>query len=531
MRGKTIVILFIFFSILFRTIPSFGHVSNCDVLLAGLLDVKKEGGEFVYNGLTERGIQVLTAQHDDILKSEQIIASKLFEMESFTSTTRIVQVGRWNVMVLGDPGGAKTRLFMVMIPNLWIKQVHAMMNEVPLIGGVSEDDNKAGRDGLNISGTILDGVMFAMIDEGEKLNPAVQSVLLSLLNPDERFVTVAGKKIEAKDLRSIIYTGNATLPELLEYFQQQGQGTTGPAYLNRFMAKFRVPNWLSEEAQAKIDAMKAKRDFLKTLASMHPEVLQDLVFQDPPDLDFDSIESFANSAFELTPEAYVVMRSFIRQLKDETNRAIRESEVKNKEDNTTEPYILTPAVEFSERVRGDIARWVRVSAALDFLRSPMATKENIARFTAKKIKLGPLSLWRTWNMLTTVGPNRTIFDPFTRKVYFGARLRNGKVIPDNVEERIANAKDSREQLELTHIKRAQERFEAAISTKWIAMKNSLEEAARLLGTDVDDLDFEDVDFEVALARLGGTDVMKLSQDGGGGDPNALKAPENQKSPR
>ena len=91
--------------------------------------------------------------------------------------------------------------------------------------------------------------------------------------------------------------------------------------------------------------MKARRDYLKALASSHPEVLNDSVFQDPPDLDFEAIEKFANASFELTPEAYVVMRSFISHLKNETNRAVRESEARNKEDSATEPYILTPAVE------------------------------------------------------------------------------------------------------------------------------------------------------------------------------------------
>ncbi len=56
-----------------------------------------------------------------------------------------------------------------MFLEIWINQVHQMMNEVPLIGGISEEDFKAERDGLNIKESILHAVEVAMIDEGESL--------------------------------------------------------------------------------------------------------------------------------------------------------------------------------------------------------------------------------------------------------------------------------------------------------------------------------------------------------------------------
>ncbi len=457
-------------------------------------------------GLTKHGLEKVVAAKEGLKAADHIMNYNYFETESFLEGLRIAQVGQFNLGVGGLAGGAKTEFFRKALPGLWVTQVHEMMDQVPLIGGQTFAGAEAGRQEINSEGTMLTA-RYAMLDEGHNANPAVLLTTLSVTN--EKVIYVNGQPRHAKDLRTVIFTANANYYEILEAFRESGRAASGPAFLNRLQFKMEFPNWLSDESQAKLDKLERRRKHLKAISQSDPSVLKDLALQEPEDIDADTLERFAYAMFETTDEFEVVLRTFVQKLKEAQAKAVKESVIAAQDDST--PYVLVPSTQFTTRLRKDIANVAIVSAALDYLRSPLATPENLAKLGKKKIKLGPLSLWRTWPVLTMVGGNQVIFDPYNQKIHFESKvIGKNKIQPPNFEKLIEDAESKRDEKQIEHRRGGQDRFLAALNNQWTHLKSVSEEVARLTSSnDPDDIDFDNTDFEFTLASHGSANVMKV----------------------
>ncbi len=458
-------------------------------------------------GLTEHGFKKVLDARQSLISADHLMNYNFFEVESDVEALRIAQVGQYNIQATGGPGGAKTDFFRKGIPGLWVKQVHEMMNEVPLIGGQTHKGAQEGREDINSSGTMLDA-RYAMIDEGQNMNPAVALAMLSLIN--EKAIFSNGIERKAKQLRTVVFTGNANQYELRETFRESGRGPSGVALFNRLHIKIDFQNWLSDESQAKLDKLERKRKHLLAISQSDKSILEDLIFQKPEAIDDDTIERFAFAFFETNDEFEVVLRTFVQKLKEATAAAVQDSARDAKDDKDKTPYVLVPSVKFTTRLRKEVANFAIVSAALDYLRSPLATPENLAKLGEKKIKLGPLSLWRTWPLLTVVGGNQVVFDPFKQTIHFEAKvIGKNEIQPQDHEKLIREAEDKRDEVGITHRKEGQGRFFAALSNQWTHLKSVSEEVARITDVDLDEIDLDKTDFELTLAKHGSPNVMKL----------------------
>lgn len=481
-----------------------------------MVRVSEEGEpEPEYIGLTEAGIKKLVDAGESLRQSQQLLTYRNFEMENFIDALRIAQTAQTNMFVYGGGGGGKTNLFRKAIPSelLFKKQLHPMMNEMALIGGQTELGMKEGREDLNTKNTMIDAT-YVLLDEGEKAPPQLQALLLGLLN--EKVIEIQGKEIPAEKLRTVIYTGNSGLPDFLMAFMLGGGGAnTGAPFLNRFALKLRFPNWLTEsENRITLMDRRVEERRLKALFDEDPRAKEALVFQKPSHPDFPSIEKFAQRAFSISNDLKSTLDAFVADLRETTHSKIRalESDETSKQTN---PFGLVPAADFTTRLYAALVDIIQTSVAIDFLKSGMATPEGIKRMTEKPIELGKLSIWRLWWVMTTIGPSRTIFDPFRREVHFSAKTnKQGDLVPFDWPAAIESAKNAKEQNELKEIQAEQERFIQTLKNHWKDMDNANEELAELMSADLLDIDNFKVDFEFQLAKAGGTNVIKLPEPEG-----------------
>ena len=121
---------------------------------------------------------------------------------------------------------------------------------------------------------------------------------MSLLN--ERQVLTGGQVIDAKT-ETLFATSNASLPEILQQFLENGQASTAPALINRFQMKAFLYNWLAQRDQAVLDQRVQRRRYLNSLAETNPEVLKDEVFIKPKQLDWPKLRQLAHAIFKPSP--------------------------------------------------------------------------------------------------------------------------------------------------------------------------------------------------------------------------------------
>jgi hypothetical protein len=278
-------------------------------------------------------------------------------------------------------------------------QLNQMLTEQAFIGGQDYNAAREGRYEVNTQGSLAD-FQVAAIDELDKGNPATLAALLSLLN--ERKIQAGNKVIPSKN-ETIIVTGNATLPEMLRIFQENGLGSTAPALLNRFHSKAMVYNWLPEADQAFLDTQQKRRTYLQSLSDQNPQVRTDQLFLDPSPLPWNQMRFLARQLFKTSSLFDAAARELIEKMRTDTHRAIRESEERFRTNPQDEEYVYTAPAEFTERLRQQIPDIVLMSAFIDFLSSPLADDQALQQSTQRPIELDPASLWRAHLALTTLG--------------------------------------------------------------------------------------------------------------------------------
>ena len=378
----------------------------------------------------------------------------LFEsnFRNLSTIYRGMMVGRAlekNIFMFGPPGGAKSALAN-WVRSMELKelkqfalQLHQMMNEMQLIGGQNLEVAKKGEFEANTKNSIVDSVV-ALLDEIDKASPAVLAVILSILN--EREALLGNKVVKAKT-QTIISTSNQTLPEFNDSFVQQGMGSTGPAFLNRFLIKAFVYNWLATTDQAILNKRYKEERRLKRIAQSYPEVLKDKVFLKPREINWEDVRDLANVLFNVSDEFDTAQIEMVERIREDVFKKINESENQHATNPKDEPYIYHPTADWSERLRKDFAPLVEMDAFLDFLESPLSDDQYLAAITAKPVELQPLSLWRGLMMVTSLGPGETkmIIDPSDAndkiKIDFGWTVDIGKARDARTKKMIQNLID------------------------------------------------------------------------------------------
>lgn len=481
--------LFVFVSMVVAVLLSPTQAAPKDACVKALIEIESKA-PYAYKGLTPEGVKRLEEARDAVRQRFQQFPAIFMKMETLHQLLTVARIAKMHGFIYGPPGGAKTKVldWFGDGEEVFKKQLNPMMSEMPLTGGLNFDAARQGREEINTTGTLVDHKL-AYLDEIEKANPAVLAALLRVIN--EREVTVGGKVVKA-DLETMFATSNAMLPEILEHFVLSGQATSGQAFLNRLHFKAMVYNWLDANSQALLDTRNNRMRFLKQAAKSNPAVLKDELFQETAYPDWESLRQLAFSMFTVSPELDAVARDFVNDLRAKTNQAIRESEEEHRNDPTGHPYVYTPSFDFTERLRQTITDVVVVSAFVDFLKSPLADAKNLKKLSEKQIVLDPLSLWRSFLILTTVGPGEVKLD-------FGGKKGN-RGLPTidfgvNVSDLKTTARDTREQSLLDYIQQEQRRFADTLAAVLEKYNVAIEDSARLGGVDAltdGKADFEEV---------------------------------------
>jgi MoxR-like ATPase len=255
----------------------------------------------------------------------------------------IARCAKANMFIYGPPGGAKSALVKWMFAGedepAFQMQLHQMMTDQAFIGGQYFEKAKLGEFEVNTKGSLAD-FKVALIDEAEKGNPAALSALLSLLNERE---ILAGNQVIKARTETVFATSNANLPEIFQHFVSNGQGSTAAAFLNRFQIKGMVYNWLSAEDQVVLDKRRQRSRYLSAVSKFSPNAKKDEVFVAAEKIDWDSLRLFADILISPSQLFMVSFREFMTEMRTETNRAVRESEEKHRNNRNAEPFIYFPS--------------------------------------------------------------------------------------------------------------------------------------------------------------------------------------------
>lgn len=406
---------------------------------------------YSFEGITAAGLEKLKELRDALRTRNRMFQNTFKNLEAIGHAAHVARSFKGNMFLYGPPGGAKSALVHWIFdsesePAFQI-QMNQMMTEQAFVGGQNFEKAKLGEFELNTNGSLAN-FKVALIDEAEKGNPAALAALLSLLN--ERKILAGNQVIEAQT-ETVFATSNSNLPEIKQHFVESGQRSTADAFLNRFHFKCFVYNWLSVADQASLDERRQKARFLTAILEMQPKAQKDEVFLKTPFVDWQALRLFANTLMVPSNLFMVTFREFVNEMRTETNKAVRSSEERHKQNRYTEPFVYHPSCDYTERIRQQVPEIVLMSAMIDFLLSDLADDENIELETSKQIELGPLSLWRSYLMLTTVGQGTVgLVKEKSQKVTAPkdglAKDNNGQEIPAQ-KEGLAKDKDSQQAAE------------------------------------------------------------------------------------
>lgn len=181
-------------------------------------------------------------------------------------------------------------------------------------------------------------------------------------------------------------------------------------------------------------------------------------------------------------------REFVGEMRVVTNRAVRESEEKNRENRYEEPFVYFPSCDYTERIREQIPEIIFISAFIDFLLSDLADDGNLERNIKKQIALSPLSLWRASLVFTTVGPGST---------YLKTTDDGSVDLVFDFQIDATNARDAREALLIRNLKDEQQRFKTVYMKTIEKVKSHIKQASKYRSKKNED-NATTVDFEYLI---------------------------------
>ncbi len=372
-----------------------------------------------FKGLTPAGLSVLKTERDKMRRNKAIFDQTLLGLETLRHMELVARLAKAHILLSGPQGGAKSYFVETSmtrdVPDPFRLLLDQMTPGMAFMGGQNFAAAKKGRFVVNTKNSLVDSEV-GLIDEIDKGNPGALGPLLSLLN--ERRALNGHKTQEAK-LETLYCTSNATVPELQKSFEENGQGSMTAAFLNRFLFKATVDNWLEASLRSRLHEREKRIKYLTAMSKVYPEVLNDEVFLKPQRIEWEPLREIA--AAVMTSDRYfdVVYLTIAEKFKQETDAAIYKSEAARNANPRDEPFVYLPTADFSTRLDLKIPEVVRLSAFLDFLESPLAEDSQIVHSTAKRIELDVLSLWRAYLPTTTIGAGETkfVYDPTTEQKF------------------------------------------------------------------------------------------------------------------
>jgi len=465
--------------------------------------VHLEPKTYLFQGLTAEGVEALRRGRDQLRSRSELFGKDIRNMTTIHHAGLVARLFQGNMLLYGPPGGAKS-LFVDWIvrgemESAFQLQLHEMITEQAFTGGQNFEAAKEGRFQINTQGSLADFTV-ALIDEIEKGNPAALSALLRLLN--ERQILAGNQVIQAK-LETLYATSNSNLSEFYDKFFESGQSSTAPALLNRFQFKAFVYNWLSIENQTILDLRSQRRHYLKAMARTHPDVKQDSHFAAPEKLNWPELRELAFALIQPSSLFMTVYREMIQDLRDQTHRAMSESKERHKNDQEKEPFPYIPSADYTERLRQQVPEIIVMSAFLDFLESPLSDDAQLEALTwkaapgrpCKPILLDPMSLWRSYLVLTTVGPGHVKLkvDP----------LSDQKIDIDfDWSIDVNSTRDQREGLLVQNVNAEQERFRNTFLKHLAGLHEQIElRAENSVGMDLMDVSASEGEEETSFELL------------------------------
>lgn len=389
--------------------------------------------DFNFTGLTPEGVARLKARRDAIKMRFRLFDDEFKNLRGLHFTSTLARLAESNMFVYGPPGGAKSALISWIMKSegeVYVRQMHQMLTEQTFLGGEVLEKVMRGESEINTKGSLVE-FRVALIDEIEKGNPAVLASLLSLLN--ERKVFAGNRIINAKT-ETVFATSNASLSEFFDSFVESGQRSTAPALLNRFQFKAFIYNWLESRHQIELDARRECKKYLEAVNKVNPKAGDDQLFIDTPKVNWEDLRLLDRVMVESTPLFKIASQTLANSLREETNRHIRESEAAHASNPRENPVVYFPSFDYTERNRQQIPDIVRYSLFLDFLLSDQSEDKNLKFYQKIGLQMTAMSLWRAYNMMTTV----SMGSPYLSKLTLASSSANkgkekGVVEPESKE--------------------------------------------------------------------------------------------------
>lgn len=424
-----------------------------------------------YQGLTAEGIEALKQVRDTIRKRKTLFENEFMKMSTFYHLAEVARMYKSHVLLYGPGGGAKSKFVDWFLDNdietPFKLLMHQMVSESVLNGGQDFEAAKRGEYEVNIKGSLADHAI-AVIDEADQGTPAVFASLFKLLEQNPK--VWAGKTIQPAKVETVFFTLNANLNELQETFKEQGMGPKFQPLMNRLPFKGMVYNWLDKVQRAKLHERVQKKRELLAAAAENPEVMKNEMFIEPPKLDESTMRRLAQSMFRLDSFANNIFINLLEEMRSKTNTEIKESEERNRTSPMDEPFVYFPSADYTTRLELQIPEIIINSAFVDFLLSPLADDENLGHFTQKKIELNPLSLWRSFLVLTTAGAGEA-------RLVIDSKDKDKVDIDFDWKIDPSTARDSREKKLIENLKAEQERFKSTFVKLMETAQNSIKARA------------------------------------------------------
>jgi len=454
-------------------------------------------------GLGQEGLKKLISERAKIKQIYDVSTRTVFDAKNFVKGIMLAQISGYNTMIHGGPGAAKTLIVELVngrSSRLWIKQVAEDTKRIELLGGLTLDGASRGQEEVNFDGSLVKSE-FALIDEIEKAQPGLLTLLFSLFHPNERSVQVQGKRIKAA-LRSVIVASNLTVGALVNKFITNGQEGSGLAFLNRLQMKFRMPNWLQEHFMLAMVKRTNMIEALQAAASIPgaagEKARARLKQGTPPsDTEWVWLEFAAKSMFTFSDEAESFYTSIANQYAERIRQVIKQKSQETQ--NQFEKHY--PTAEMTSRLVNEIPRLIKASVLLDLLLSDL-TDEQLKQIMQQPIELTKTSIWRAFWMLTSVGPGETRLNLSEGRIDYNISVDGNGDEVSLADDYLAKiARDQTEVDEVAQIRQEMDDFNAVYSGAKDELQKLQKELAKLMPVDDDgDRLFKVKDIEALIAK-------------------------------
>jgi hypothetical protein len=237
---------------------------------------------------------------------------------------------------------------------------------------------------------------------------------------------------------------------------------------------------------------KKLHDRLKALALVSPKAQETLKkLTAPTDIDWAFLEWAAETMFETNSDSDLLYRELVEGYAQDIKQKLKMAEDTNQDAENR----YSPTAELTTRLVNEIPKFVRATALLDLLLTDL-TDVQLDKMLKKPIVLSPLSTWRTFWMLTSVGPGRNRYNSKNQTVDFGlVPAANGALVPLSTDYLSRIARDRLEIQEVANTNEEQSKWLSRFTDNLKSYMKANKDVSLLFPTKNTDEDFNNTDFE------------------------------------